>query len=196
MARTTADYTRQRIFDAAYKLFYRRGYGRVGMDDIAEQAGVTKRTLYYHFKSKDDLLAGVLEHQHGLAIERVQTDGRNCAGNAEDVLSARFNDLSKWAAKRSWTGSGFTRLAMELADLPGHPARRMARRHKAEVEGWLRDRLAEAGSSEPQERARENSILLEGAMAMILISGDRSYADVARRMALAMVISEQQTLGG
>jgi AcrR family transcriptional regulator len=39
------------------------------MDDIAGAAALTKRTLYYHFKSKDTLLADVLEAQHALALE-------------------------------------------------------------------------------------------------------------------------------
>jgi len=45
--------SRRRILDAAYELFYRKGYSRVGVDEIAAFAGLTKRTLYYHFESKD-----------------------------------------------------------------------------------------------------------------------------------------------
>ena len=64
--------TRRRILDAAYELFYRMGFGRVGVDEVAARAGVTKRTLYYHFKSKDELLSAVLEFHHQLALARVQ----------------------------------------------------------------------------------------------------------------------------
>ncbi|RVA73096.1 TetR/AcrR family transcriptional regulator, partial [Mesorhizobium sp. M7A.F.Ca.US.006.04.2.1] len=49
--------TRKRIVDAATRLFYAEGIGRVSVDAVAEEAGLTKRTLYYHFKSKDDLIA-------------------------------------------------------------------------------------------------------------------------------------------
>ena len=52
--------TRRRILDAAYGLFWRQGFLRVGMDDIAERANVTKRTLYQHFSSKDDLIKSAL----------------------------------------------------------------------------------------------------------------------------------------
>ena len=51
--------TRKRIVDAATKLFYAEGIGRVSVDAVAEKAGLTKRTLYYHFASKDDLIASV-----------------------------------------------------------------------------------------------------------------------------------------
>ena len=54
-----AERTRRRILDAAYELFYRKGFARVGVDEMAAFAGLTKRTLYYHFKSKDELLAAV-----------------------------------------------------------------------------------------------------------------------------------------
>jgi AcrR family transcriptional regulator len=183
MPRNTADATRRKILEAAYKLFYRKGFVRVGVDEIADQSGITKRTLYYHFASKDDLLSAVLAHQHELAMARIVHDGKNHTGSAGSVLAKRFDDLSAWMATRGWTGSGFTRLAMELADLPGHPARKMARRHKLEVENWLGAELAKSGGGKPHERAREISILMEGAMAMVLITGDRTYAETARQIA-------------
>ena len=68
---------------------------------------------------------------------------------------------------------------MELADLPGHPARLIARRHKSAVEAYLSGVLADAGLDHPSERGRELMLLIEGAMLMIVIRGDRSYADAA-----------------
>jgi AcrR family transcriptional regulator len=183
MPRSSAGNTKSRILEAAYRLFYRRGYGRVGVDEIAAAAGITKRTLYYHYPSKDDLIGDVLRHQHGLALARVVKDGQGAGGSAESLLSRRFADFRKWCASRGWTGSGFSRLAMELADLPGHPARRMARRHKLQVETWLAEALARSGEPDARTRAREISLLTEGAMVMVLITGDRSYVDIAERMA-------------
>ena len=58
--RTRNPATRQRIVDAAYESFWRSGYTRTNVDGIAARAGVTKRTLYGHFRSKDDLLTAVL----------------------------------------------------------------------------------------------------------------------------------------
>ena len=53
----SAEQTRKRILESAYRLFRRQGYNRVTMDDIAAAAALTKRTLYHHFTSKDQLLA-------------------------------------------------------------------------------------------------------------------------------------------
>ena len=62
MRRKSAE-TRQQIIDAAYTLFYQIGFIRTGVDAIANAAGITKRTLYQHFSSKDELIEVVLEHQ-------------------------------------------------------------------------------------------------------------------------------------
>jgi AcrR family transcriptional regulator len=174
-----ADTTRQRILEAAYGLFYRVGFARAGVDEIADAAGVTKRTLYYHFRSKDDLLAAVLAEQSALALGRFR---RHEAGQMRDpgrIVSAIFADLDRWSRKPGWTGAGFTRIAMELADMPGHPARIAARQHKASMETWWTAALRNAGVSQSRARAREIVLLMEGTMAMILISGDRSYAAAA-----------------
>jgi AcrR family transcriptional regulator len=175
--------TRRRILDAAYELFYRKGFARVGVDEVADFAGITKRTLYYHFESKDELLGAVLELQHDLALARIRKQlDRQQARNAEQIITLLFAELAKWSAKPGWTGAGFTRLAMELADMPGHPARVAARRHKAAVEAWWTSVLGEAGVESPAERARELVILLEGTTTLILIHGDRSYAEAARTL--------------
>jgi hypothetical protein len=76
---------------------------------------------------------------------------------------------------------------MELADLPGHPARVMARRHKVAVEGWWANALAKARVEKPLARARELVLLMEGATALILIHGDRKYADAAAEAAKALM---------
>ena len=131
----SADLTRWRILDAAYRLFRRRGYTRVSMDEIAASAKVTKRTLYYHFQSKDSLLAAVLDAQHHLALAAFRTFGDSLSGSPEDIIEALFREIAVWSDKPRWAGSGFTRLVVELADLPGHPARLIARRHKAQLHG-------------------------------------------------------------
>jgi AcrR family transcriptional regulator len=179
----SADRTRQRILDAAYVIFRRKGYTRVSMDEIAGAATLTKRTLYYHFKSKDALLAAVLEGQHRLALAAFRTFGDRLSGSPGAMIDALFKELGIWSATPRWAGSGFTRLVIELADLPGHPARLIARRHKAMLEAHLADLLAKADVDSPRERAREVWLLCEGAMSMILIHGDRGYLRAAAQAA-------------
>ena len=183
----SGQHTRQRILDAAYGLFRRKGFTRVSMDDIATSTGVTKRTLYHHFESKDALLAAVLDAQHELALAAFKTFGDRMAGSPEQMVGAMFDDLAVWSDRPRWAGSGFTRLVVELADLPGHPARLVARRHKALLERHLADLLVRAGVTAPTEVAREIWLLSEGAITMMLVHGDRRYASAAGRAAAKLL---------
>jgi hypothetical protein len=94
-----------------------------------------------------------------------------------------FKELAVWSDEPRWVGSGFTRVVVELADLPGHPARLIARRHKAMLESHLADLLARAGVVQPRECAREIWLLSEGSISLILVHGDRKYAAAAAQAA-------------
>jgi AcrR family transcriptional regulator len=179
--------TRQRILDAAYVLFRRKGYTRVSMDEIAAAADVTKRTLYYHFESKDSLLAAMLEAQHHLALASFKTFADRLDGSPNAIIESLFRDLAVWADTPRWAGSGFTRLVIELADLRGHPARTIARRHKALLEAHLVELLAKAGVRAARQRAREIWLLSEGAISLMLVHGDRSYAAAAAQAAKRLI---------
>jgi AcrR family transcriptional regulator len=180
--------TRRRIIEAAYRSFWRSGFARTSVDSIAAKAGLTKRTLYSYFRSKDDLLAAVLARYNELAMERLQNIGDHLPADPYGMIDAFFGQLAGWAsATPRWSGSGFTRIVVELADLPGHPARAIARKAKATTEVWLTERLATTRVSQPGARARDVMLLMEGSMALMLIHGDRSYIDAAARAAKRLV---------
>jgi AcrR family transcriptional regulator len=179
--------TKVQILDAAYGVFYKEGFSRARMDVIAEAAGVTKRTLYYHFDSKDALLAAVLDAQHELALSRIDEWAGRALGDPARMVGILFDEFAAWAKTPAWQGSGFTRSAMELADLPGHPARVAARRHKAAVEVRLAEQFSAGGVADSAPIARRVMLLLEGCQSLILIHGDTSYANDACAAALVLV---------
>lgn len=53
--------TRQRIQDVAIELFAEQGYEKTSLREIAERLDVTKAALYYHFKTKEDILISLFE---------------------------------------------------------------------------------------------------------------------------------------
>jgi len=179
--------TRRRIIDTAYEVFYKEGFARAGVDAIADAAKVTKRTLYYHFDSKDALLAAVLDAQHELVLARIHRWAKRASGDPARIVQILFDEFKQWARKPGWHGSGFTRATMELADLPGHPARVAAHQHKAAVEGWLAGQFAGGGIRGSRELARQVMLLIEGCHSLVLIHGDSSYVDTASATARLLV---------
>lgn len=175
--------TRRRILTAAYRLFYKKGFTRVSMDAISAAAKITKRSVYYHFESKDALVAAVLRDQQSHALALFESWSSKPANSVAEFLVNLFSELERWAASSQWRGSGYTRLTMELADLPGHPARKAAREHKRAVENWLAQKLSNLDAQQPESLAREIMLLIEGSLSLILIHGDIKYASAAAKAA-------------
>jgi len=68
-----AEATRNRILQAADRLFYRHGYHATGLDAIIREAGVTKGNFYYYFESKEALALAVLEWHFELTSQETRT---------------------------------------------------------------------------------------------------------------------------
>jgi AcrR family transcriptional regulator len=186
--RRKSEATQQRIADAAYDSFWRLGFKRASLDKIADRAGVTKRTLYAYFRSKDDLLAAVLTQYAESLLDRLGQIGGRMPADRDGLVASFFAQIAWWARNTPrWSGSGITRLAVELGDLPGHPARALARRSKKTTEAWIAGRLREARVARSGERAREIMLLMEGAMVLMLIHGDPRYVDAAARAAKRII---------
>lgn len=179
--------TRDRILAAAYAQFYRSGFARVSMDSIAQAAGVTKRSVYYHFESKDALAGAALENQQSHALNLFRSWVEAPAATATEFVTQLFENLDRWSRNRHWTGPGFTRMAFELADMPGHPVRQVSRNHKRSVERWLSEKLSTYGLVDTDQAAREIVILIEGTTALTLIHGTSHYTKSAADAARALV---------
>jgi AcrR family transcriptional regulator len=172
---------RSRILDAAYTLFYSRGFTRVGLDEIASAAGLTKRTLYQHFESKDALLAAVMEYDVTLSTPRIARWMEAIEADAEAGLDRVFANLAAWTRSPGWMGAGFTRIVAELADLPGHPAHRIARSHKQAIEAPLTRAL------DSPTRAMAFMIVVEGTLIQMLIHRDPRILDAGKCAARQIV---------
>ncbi len=167
--------TRERIVSAANTLFYREGIRAVSVDAVAEEAGITKRSLYYHFKSKDDLIEAYLAYRDQPNLDAYERWFSAADGTVADKIAAIFGHLAKAASHPKWKGCGFLRTSAELANLPGHPAIVRGAAHKKRIEGWIAVRLAEDDVAEPGAVARQIVLLLDGAFAVVMLHRDPDY---------------------
>ncbi|MET0679008.1 MAG: helix-turn-helix domain-containing protein [Bradyrhizobium sp.] len=179
--------TRERIISAANALFYHDGIRGVSVDAVAARAGVTKRTLYYHFRSKDDLVAAYLagRDQPNLALFRQWFEAAE--GGLPDKVEAIFRNLARSARHPKWKGCGFLRTSAELANMPGHPAIKIGAAHKKKFEEWLRAAFAAARIAAPLQLARQILLLLDGSFAVVLLHRDASYMETAGEAAHALI---------
>ncbi|MBS7696788.1 MULTISPECIES: TetR/AcrR family transcriptional regulator [unclassified Chelatococcus] len=180
--------TRERIIDAAAKLFHAEGVRAVSVDAVAEKAAVTKRTLYYHFRSKDDLIAAYLEIRDQPNLVIFKRWFAEADGDVAQKVEGIFRNLARSARHPKWKGCGFLRTSVELVNLPGHPALAIGRAHKKRVEDWFCATLVAEGIGEQaRPLARQIILLLDGAFSVVLLHRDPSYMEDAGEAAAQLI---------
>jgi len=183
--------TRDRIIAAATRLFYSEGIRATSVDAVAEKAGVTKKTLYYHFQTKDELIAAYLASRDQPTLAYYERWFTETKGSTADKVRGLFRSFAKSADTPNWRGCGFLRTIAELASTPGHPAIKAGAAHKKRFEAWMADKLVRDGVHDAEKIARQIVILLDGAATVMLIHRDTAYVETAGDMAAALV--EQAT---
>jgi AcrR family transcriptional regulator len=168
----------ERILAAADKLFYAQGIRAVGVDAVAAEAGVSKRTLYNHYPSKDALIAAYL-------TARFRQIAPSDAPAREQLLGA-FDRLERILADGSFRGCPYVNAVIEIGD-PKHQAAGIAVQFKEQRRLWYRALLERMGIRDADALATQLQLLAEGALAAALVRGDPSLARSARAAAEVLI---------
>ncbi len=179
--------TKQRLLAAATKLFYSKGIRAVGVDAIASEAGVTKRTLYHHYESKDVLIAAYLEAQNEPVLAALIKSVTRASGGITEQIEGLFATFARQAGKSTWHGCPFARAVSELREFENDTVSNIAAKHKRMFEEWLENHLASNNVDEPGLLARQIIVLVDGAITQLLIHRDPSYATAAASAAVALI---------
>ena len=170
----------ERILAAADKLFYLHGIRAVGVDAVAEEAAVSKRTLYNHYPTKDDLIAAYL-------VGRFKHIAPSDVPAREQILGY-FDHLEREFARPDFRGCAYVNAVSELSD-PKHPAANIALKFKEQRRAWYRTLLERLGVADPDALARQLQLLAEGALSANLVWGDPTLARAAREAAAVLIDS-------
>ena len=184
MSSPTTPGPRERLLDAAADLFYRQGIGAVGVDLVSKAAGVSKRTLYQQFGSKDQLIADSLDAS-GMAVLGMYMPDAGHDGPARQQILAVFDGLDRWTASDAFRGCPFVNTVTELTD-PGHPARRVARDYKMRLRDYFADQAERGGAEDPQRLADQLIVVFNGVIVQAVM-GTALHADAARTAVAALL---------
>jgi AcrR family transcriptional regulator len=168
----------QRILETADRLFYRDGIRAVGVDTVAAEIGISKRTLYNHYPSKDDLIAAYLRRRF---TPFEVTD----APPPEQILQF-FDRLERSFARKSFRGCPFMNAVAELG-AASHGADKLAIAFKESRRKWFRELLGKLGVENPDLLATQLALLVEGAIAAALVRRDPKLAQAAKAAAQVLL---------
>lgn len=153
----------ERILEVAGRLFYDNGIHAVGVEAIAGEAGVTKKTLYDRFGSKDALVGHYLRRHDERLREHVTNivEQRGRMPVTQRLLLV-FDALEEWIVTEEPRGCAFINAQAELPDAT-HPGREVIREQKQWMLDYLRTLAREARVRNPRKLATSLLVLLEGA---------------------------------
>ena len=166
------------VLAAASALFYDQGIHAVGVDAIAERAGVTKKTLYDRFGSKDRLVVEYLlerDRQWRAFLQQRLAD----APPGADRIAVVFDAAAAWAAEHGRKGCAMVNAHAEISD-PAHPAYAVVVGQKQWMLELLTELVADTGARDPRRIAEQVLLLHEGAVvAASLGAGEDPFARAA-----------------
>jgi len=192
---------KQHLIETALTLFNQYGYHATGIDLILAESGVSKATLYKHFRSKEALILAVLQLRHEQVMTKLQmaiddnkktqvkhnlTDHQSTKSTVNKTASENilviFDDLNDWFNSETFFGCNFINVSAEYAD-PNHPINLFAAKHKQAVVDIIATQLAEQES----HKADQIGLLIEGAIVMAHTRGIKQSALLAKEMARQLI---------
>jgi AcrR family transcriptional regulator len=169
---------KERILQTADRLFYLQGIRAIGVDTIAAEVGISKRTLYNHFPSKDALILAYLERR--LVQPRASDESP-----LEQILGT-FDSLERRFAAKDFRGCPFVNAVAELGP-KDKAVKKIATAFKESRRLWFRDLLIELGVTDPEALATQLTLLVDGAIAQDLVRDDPAMARAAKVAATALL---------
>jgi AcrR family transcriptional regulator len=172
-----------RILEVARELFCRDGIHATGIDRILAEASASKMTLYSRFGSKEALLREVLARE-GEAQRTAIFNAMDQAGSDPRAqLLAVVTALRTWFESERFYGCAFMNAAAEHTKGSGADPwlRDLTRIHHAAILARLEPLAEQAGYPEPATMARQVLLVMDGAIAALMVSGDPDVLTIAER---------------
>ena len=171
---------KERILAAADRLFYLQGIRAIGVDTVAAEVGISKRTLYNHFPSKDALVAAYLSRR---SVPVPPSDK-----SPLDQLLGAFDRLARASGRADYRGCPFVNAVAELGN-EDHTARRIALDFKESRRLWVRGLLTQLGAADADALATQIVVLIDGAITADLVRRDPAMAQAAKAAARVLLQS-------
>jgi AcrR family transcriptional regulator len=176
---------RDRLMQAATRLFCKHGINATGIDSIVAEAGTAKTTLYKLFGSKSDLVEAVLLSESQIwrdwFVAAVET-----ASGPREKLDSIFPVLKSWFSEEDYYGCVFINAVGEH-DKDETRLRAITLQHKSFVLAHIAGLARAAGAPDPGALAHQLGILMDGAIVAAMVTKDPAIADAAGVAARALL---------
>ena len=188
---------RDDLIDAAMRVFYKGGFHASSLDDIQEEGGISRMTLYNHFKSKDELIIAAMRRRDEIFRNKLMKFVEAKANTPRERIAAVFDFHEDWFTGSEFCGCMFINASAEFSIADSAP-QRIAAEHKLEIVRYLKELCESAQLPDPAQAAEELNILIEGAIVTARVVGQvndggndpGAAARLAKQMAMKLLIQQ------
>lgn len=174
---------RERLVWGAGDVFYAEGINATGVQRISEALGISKKTMYELFSSKDHLVAASLAARDEQILSDLTGAAEDAGSDPRNQIVGLFAAIEPMLVADGARGCPFLNACAEIAD-PSHPAHRIAAEHKEKLRRWLERRVRSARMAKPRAVSVRLILIFDGAMSQAAAGTYRpgSAADAAREL--------------
>ncbi|MEM9623661.1 MAG: helix-turn-helix domain-containing protein [Pseudomonadota bacterium] len=172
--------------DTAIRLFAEHGFHATGIDWIAEEAQVSKKTMYHHFRSKEELILAALRHHDGLFRNFFMKSVQQLSDDPAQRLLGIFDVAHAWFSGKDFYGCMFINAVGEYSHRDG-AIRKTCQDFKAQMVAFITELADSAGVAEPRKLADSLAILLEGSIVTAQVAGNADAANTAKLAARVLI---------
>lgn len=183
---------KERILATADRLFYLQGIRAIGVDTVAAEIGISKRTLYNHFPSKDALIAAYLERRF---VRPPPSAPAASAKSAAAQILSTFDSLERRFASPDFRGCPFVNAVAEVGSTD-RTVKKIAKAFKESRRVWFRERLEQLGVVDAEALATQLVLLVDGSIAQDLVRDDPAMARAAKEAAKVLLRNAGVDVGG
>ena len=184
----------QQLIQAAHQLFEQQGFHATGVDQIAKHAGVTKRTLYKQFGSKEKLIATVLKEHHILTMlaicNHVEAGGEGDSPEAQ--LMRCFDSYREWFARKDFAGCIYIKTLNEFSGCSTELCA-VAQQCKQAIRDYIGEITAKGDFADPETLADQLQLLLEGSIVVTQYNTKHDPIETARAIASNLIASARRS---
>lgn len=177
---------RDELVRKALEVFYRNGFHATGMDMLVRETGISKTSMYKHFRNKDELILAALrlrdENFRNWLYRRIDQISDTPVGK----LLALFDTLEEWFTQPEFRGCMFIKASAEFQQ-PDHPIYVQAKEHKRIIGDYFTEIAKKAGAGEAPELSHQLMLLAQGAIVLTMMGVSRDAARHAKNAARVLI---------
>jgi len=177
---------RDHLIETAITLFCEQGYHATGIDRLLETAGVSKKTMYQHFRSKEELIYAALRQHDSVYRNQFMQAVENSGETPKEKLLAIFDIAENSFKGDQFHGCMFINAVGEYSE-EGSPVREICKQFKQLIWRYIADLTQQSGAAHPEELADEICLLLDGAIVTAQVSQKPQAASTAKKIAQTLI---------